>query len=121
MKNQRQEIRLKEEHKLTFVIVSEDKNPIDSNSYFAFTENISSGGIKILTNKLLEKGVLLEIDLSLGRKNKVFTLFGKVQWIKHLYDGELFAIGVMFEDNPPEKIMALMEYIFKNKGSLLKE
>lgn len=121
MKNQRKELRLKEEHKLTFAIVSEDKNPIDGNIYLAFSEDISSGGIKILSNKLLEKGTLLEIELSLGRKNKVIHLIGRVQWIKHLYDGELFAIGVMFEDNPPEITMSLMEYIFKKKGSLIKE
>lgn len=121
MKNQRKEIRLKEEHKLTFVIVSEDKNQIGENSYLAFTEDISSGGIKIITNKLLEIGMLLDIELSLGRKNKAIHLIGRVQWIKHLYDGEPFAIGVMFEDNPPENIMTLMEYIFKKKGSLIKE
>lgn len=121
MKNQRKEIRLKEEHKLTFMIVSEDKNPIDENSYLAFTENVSSGGIKIITSKLLEKRMLLNIELSLGRKNKVVNLIGRVQWIRHLYDGELFAVGVSFEDNPPESIMTLMEYIFKKKGSLLKD
>jgi hypothetical protein len=121
MKNHRQEIRLKEEHKLTFVIVSENKTPIDGNFHLAFTEDISSSGIKIITNKLLKKGTLLEIELSLGHKNRVIVLIGRVKWIKHLYDGELFAIGVRFEDNPPQNIMALMEYIFKKKGSLLKK
>ncbi len=121
MKNKREEIRLKEEHKLTFVIISEDKNPIDDNSYLAFTENVSSGGIRIITNRLLVKGMLLSIELSIGRKNKVVNLIGRVQWMRHLYDGELFSVGVKFEDTPPENIMALMEYIFKKKGSLLKE
>ena len=121
MRNQRKEIRLKEEHKLTFLIVSEEKNPLDDNTYLAFTENISSGGIKIVTNKLLKIGTLLEIELSLGGKNKAINLFGRVQWIRHLYDGELFAIGVMFEDNSAENIMSLMEYIYKKKGSSFKE
>jgi Tfp pilus assembly protein PilZ len=121
MKNQRKESRLKEENKLTFMIVSEDKNPLDENAYLAFTEDISSGGIKIITNKLLEIGALLEIELSLGRKNKAISLFGRVQWIRHLYDGELFAVGVMFEDNPAENIMSLMEYIYKKRSSSSKE
>jgi c-di-GMP-binding flagellar brake protein YcgR len=113
MDNRRQERRLKEEHKVTFVIISEDKNPIDDKTYYALTEDISTSGMKIMTEQLLQIGTLLRIELSLGGENKIIKLFGKVRWVEDLYDGELFTTGIAFTDNPPRKIMNLIEHVFK--------
>lgn len=113
MKNRRQEGRIKEEHRVTFMIITEDKNPIDEKTYYALTEDISTSGMKILTEKLLKIGTLLKIELSLWREKKIVDLYGRVHWVKELYDGGLFATGIGFEDTPPKNIMYLMEHVFK--------
>ena len=95
------------------MIISEDKNPINDETYYALTEDISTSGMKILTEKLLQIGTMLKIELSLWGENKIIDLYGRVRWIKELYDGGLFATGIVFEDTPPKNIMYLMEHVFK--------
>lgn len=113
MQNRRQEGRLSEEHKVTYVIVSKDKNPIDNEIYYALTEDISTSGMKLLTEKALNIGTLIKIELSLGGEKKNINLFGEVRWVKNLYDDELFKTGITFIKNPPKNIISLMEHVFK--------
>jgi c-di-GMP-binding flagellar brake protein YcgR len=113
MQNRRQEGRLSEEHKVTYVIVSEEKNPIDDKIYYALTEDISTSGMKLITEKPLEIGTFVKIELSLGGEKKFINLFGEVRWIKNLYDDELFTTGITFVKNPPKNIITLMEHVFK--------
>ena len=113
MKNRRQEGRLCEELKVTYVLVSEDKNPIDDKIYYALTEDISSSGIKLMTEKALEIGTWVKIELSLGGEKKIIDLFGEVRWVKNLYGDELFTAGITFVKNPPKNVINLMEHVFK--------
>lgn len=113
MKNRRQEGRLCEENKVTYVIVSEEKNPVDDQIYYALTEDISSSGMRLMTEKALEIGTLVKIELSLGGDKKFIDLFGEVRWVKNLYDDELFTIGITFVKNPPKNVINLMEHVFK--------
>jgi hypothetical protein len=113
MKNRRQEGRLSEEHKVTYTILSEDKNPIDDKVYYALSEDISTRGLNLLTEKALEVGTLVKIELPLEGEKQIIHLFGEVRWIKALYDAELFTAGIIFVKSPPKNIITLMEHVFK--------
>ena len=113
MKNRRQEGRLSEEHKVTYTILSEGKNPIDDKVYYALSEDISTRGLNLLTEKALEVGTLVKIELPLEGEKQIIHLFGEVRWIKALYDAELFTAGIIFVKSPPKNVITLMEHVFK--------
>jgi len=46
-------------------------------------------------------------------EKKFIHLFGEIRWVKNLYDGELFTIGIKFVYNAPKNIITLMEQVFK--------
>ena len=115
MKERRKEKRIKEESKVTFKLLSDDKLPRGKKIFYTLTKDISSGGIRIQTDTFLPINTLLKIELLLTNPPRSITAFGKVRWVKNLYDDELFEMGLEFVDTTPDSIMALMEHIYKKQ------
>ena len=115
MPDKRREKRVEEETKVTIRILPEDKYAHDKNVVFALTKDISSGGLKILTDKMLPVDTLLNIELTLAKLRKLVTVNGRVRWVKRLYDDEVFEMGLEFVNTPPESVMLLLENIYGTK------
>jgi Tfp pilus assembly protein PilZ len=83
----------------------------------AHAKNISEGGICIVTDQVIEKGVELTLIFSLPKidsEEKIKT-FGKVAWMRKLEDamneGEKYEIGFEFWDLDPKYIDVIKKYI----------
>ena len=115
MRDKRRENRVAEETKVTIRILPQDKYEHDKNVVYALTKDISSGGIKILTDKMLPVDTPLQIELTLTKLRKLVTVKGKVRWVNRLYDDDVFEMGIEFIDTPPEDVILLLENIYGTK------
>ena len=115
MPDKRREKRVEEETKVAIRILPENRYAHDKNVVFALTKDISSGGLKILTDKMLPVDTLLSIELTLAKLRKLVTVTGKVRWVKRLYDDDVFEMGLEFIDTPPESVILLLENIYGTK------
>jgi len=115
MPDKRREKRVEEETKVAIRILPEDRYEVDKNVVYALTKDISSGGVKILTDKMLPVDTLLNIELTLTKLRKLVTVKGRVRWVNRLYDDEVFEMGLEFIDTPPESVILLLENIYGSK------
>ncbi|MBN1224378.1 MAG: PilZ domain-containing protein [Candidatus Aminicenantes bacterium] len=116
MTEKRREKRVEEEAKVSIRILKESEHDTEGNIVYALTKDISSGGAKILTDKMLPVNTLLEIELTLPKMRKIVAVTGKVRWVKQIYDDDVFETGLQFVDTAPESIMLLLEYIYSSKA-----
>jgi hypothetical protein len=43
---------------------------------------------------------------------------GKVKWVRNLYDGELFEMGVEFMDELSDSILSLIQHVSKSERGI---
>jgi uncharacterized protein (TIGR02266 family) len=115
MPDKRREQRVAEETKVAIRILPEDSYKHDKNVVYALTKDISSGGAKILTDKMLPVDTLVQIELTLAKLRKLVTVKGRVRWVNELYDNDVFEMGLEFIDTPPESVILLLENIYGTK------
>ena len=112
MSEKRKEKRVEEEIKVAIKLLPEDKYQHGKNVVYALTKDISSGGVKIVTDKLLPVDTLLKIELTLAKIRKLVEATAKVRWVNRLYDDDVFEMGLEFVDTPAKSVMLLLEYIY---------
>jgi uncharacterized protein (TIGR02266 family) len=112
MSEKRKEKRIEEEIKVAIKLLPEDKYQHDKNVVYALTKDISSGGVKIVTDKMLPIDTILKIQLTLAKMRKLVEATAKVRWVNRLYDDDVFEMGLEFIDTPAESVMLLLEYIY---------
>lgn len=112
MSEKRKEKRVQDEIKVAIKILPEEKYQHDKNVMYALTKDISSGGVKIVTDKLLPVDTMLKIELTLAKIRKLIEATAKVRWVNRLYDDDVFEMGLEFVDTPAESVMLLLEYIY---------
>lgn len=118
MSEKRRATRIKEEASVSINLVSKEALVPGKKISYHLTKDISSTGIKILTNTFLPIKSLLKIELSFIKPPKLFSAFGEVRWVKTRYADELFEIGIEFVNTPEEVIKILKEHIKKTKESI---
>jgi len=116
MTEKRREKRIEEETKVSIKVLSGEDSDSENNVDYALTKDISSGGLKILTDRRLPVDTLLEIELTLPKMRRIVTIKGKVRWVNQIYDDDVFETGLQFVDTPPESVMLLLEYIYSSKA-----
>lgn len=103
--------RIREETKVTIILLSKDLVPPGKTFSYNLTKNISSKGVKIRANTFLPINALLKIELSLTKPTRLISVLGKVRWVKTLYAGESFEIGIAFVEPSSEDIRILTRHI----------
>ena len=103
--------RITEETKITITLLSKELVPPGKTFSYNLTKDISLGGVKIRTNTFLPINALLKIELSLTKPTRLISVLGKVRWIKTLYAGESFEIGIAFVEPSSEDIKILTRHI----------
>ena len=119
MEEKRKEKRKSEENRITITVCSKDKAGDVLSNIFALTRDLSLNGVKIQTDSKLPVDTLLKLELALAKSHKLISVRGKVKWIKELYDGGVFEIGVEFVDTSPARALVLLEHLYgksKEKG-----
>lgn len=103
--------RIREETKVTITLLSKDLVPPGKTFSYNLTKDISSKGVKIRANTFLPINALLKIELSLTKPTRLISVLGKVRWIKTLYAGESFEMGIAFVEPSSEDIRILTRHI----------
>lgn len=78
----------------------------------SLTENMSLCGLKIVTDALIPKDALFEVEISLMWSFKTIHVTGKVIWINDLTD-TFYEMGVEIVEAPEENIRILTEHLAK--------
>ena len=110
-KDKREAKRITEETKITITLLSTDLVPPGKTFSYNLTKDISLKGVKIRANTFLPINALLKIELSLTKPARLFSVLGKVRWVKTLYAGESFEMGIAFMDPSSEDIKILKRHI----------
>lgn len=111
MEEKRKAERLKELNEITITVISGEENLPKEKVFHNYSEDISVGGAKIQANILLPVDTVLKIDFTLKTLHKQITAFGKVKWIKVIFEDKSYQAGVEFVDTPKEAIKKLEDYI----------
>ena len=118
MKNRRKEPRRKEENQVGLSLSSGRPLPNGQESIQVLTQDISTGGLRILTDVQLEARSRMTVRLVLTRTRKVLELEGEVRWVTPVYENELFEVGIEFMDIPPAKALLLLKHVYGDTRSL---
>ena len=103
--------RIIEENKVTITPIYKDELPSGEKIIYPLTKDISSGGVKILTNTFLPINTFLRIELSLKNAPRLIIAIGEVRWAKKRYAEELFETGIEFIDMSPGSNNILKKHI----------
>ena len=118
MKNRRKEPRRKEENQVSLSLSAGGTLPNGRESIQVLTQDISTGGLRVLADVRLEPHTRMRVRLVLSRTRKVLELEGEVRWATPVYEDELFEVGIEFLDIPPPKALLLLKHIYGDTRSL---
>jgi c-di-GMP-binding flagellar brake protein YcgR len=112
MKERRKEPRKKEENKIIIRLNQGSKTSGGKNEVHALTQDISSGGVRVLTDRHLSAGDHLELELLLSKTKQILRLSGEVKWVHSVFEGELYEVGIEFLNVEPGQRMLLLKHIY---------
>jgi hypothetical protein len=117
VRERRKEPRRKEENQGTLLLSSGRSWPNGQKSIQALTQDISTGGIRILCDVRVPINTGVKIKLALSRTHKLLNLEGQVRWINPVYEEELFEMGIEFIHVSPQKAMLLLKHVYGDTRS----
>ena len=109
--NDRKEQRFEEENKVV-IEWANYKNPKRNNAIYAFTKDIALAGSKILTDINFPIDTILMITLTLSRSRKVIKVAANVRWVKPVFNGDLYEVGLEFIHDFPQTLSILIRHLF---------
>jgi len=112
MKDRRRDVRLVEENKVVVSSLTGEVRPGASTIHYSLTQDISMGGVRLITGARLGAGDRVRLDITLSRTRKRIRAVAEVRWVRELYDREVFEVGLQFADLDPDDEFALMDHIF---------
>jgi c-di-GMP-binding flagellar brake protein YcgR len=118
MKNRRKEPRRKEENQVALSLSSGKPLPNGKKSIQVLTQDISTGGLRVLTDVPLAAQSRMVVRLVLSRTRKVLELEGQVRWVTPVYEDDLFEVGIEFRDISPSKALFLLKHVYGDTRSL---
>lgn len=110
-KERRRNKRKEEENWVEIDRVSDKRNP-EKETVTAFSENISLGGMKIITDHKYQVNTLLNLKISLRNSRRIIFMRGRVRWIKRQMEKDLYEMGVEFVDASPNRLMILISHLY---------
>jgi c-di-GMP-binding flagellar brake protein YcgR len=116
MKDRRRDVRVLEENKVVVSLMTGEVRPGRSGTSCCLTQDISMGGVRLMTAAVLETGARGRLDIKLGRSKKCVRAVAEVRWVRDVYGGEVFEAGLQFVGLDPEAEFALMNHIFGSKN-----
>jgi hypothetical protein len=107
----RNHIRIIEENRAVIRYIAEDMDSGKSKEIFTLTKDISKGGARVFTDVIFSVGTVFKITVVLSRSKEIVEFYGKVKWVRNLYDGELFEMGVKFMDKISDSVLSLIKHV----------
>ena len=107
----RRELRFNEENKVV-IEWAQHKDLRHSNKILAFTQDLSVGGAKILTDINFPVGTIFMINLTLSRSRQNIRVAANVRWTAPVFDGKLYEIGLQLIHDFPDTVSCLIRHLF---------
>ena len=111
-RERRREGRLAEENKVVIELLTNGRASAENVILNALTKDISPGGIRVMTDKLLPVDTLLKLEIVLSRRRRLVRAMGAVRWTRSVYGEDMFEIGIEFTQISPEEKMFLLEHTY---------
>lgn len=116
MDDLRKEKRISEENKVRVTTLPHVDNPLGRKDFHALTKDISLGGMRLITHIKLFVKTPLKIELTSSKTRKLIHIDAEVRWIKEVYEGELYEVGLQYRDTSPAKVLMLLDHIYGKKA-----
>lgn len=116
--DKRKEPRLKIRVKVKLVLPlgeTEEKLEEKKDEVWAFTQEISAGGLRLILPFTLEKNQKIPLDIYLA-SDKVLKVIAEVRWQRRSLISGLYETGFEFSFMPPEERITLMEFLYLKKS-----
>ncbi|MFC2161899.1 PilZ domain-containing protein [Acidobacteriota bacterium] len=88
------------------------KDPEHGNKIYAFTQDLSIGGTKILTDVSFPIDTVFMITLTLSRSRQIIKVAANVRWVKPVINEDLYEIGLEFIHDFNQSVTGLMKHLF---------
>ena len=88
------------------------KDPEHDNKIYAFTQDISLGGTKVLTNINFPIDTVIMISLTLSRSRQIIKVAANVRWVEPVINEDLYKIGLEFLHDFSQPLTDLMRHLF---------
>jgi len=114
-KERRREPRIKVETRVRIKLKtgeSEAPEQAKKEELWAFTSELSVGGLRLLLPLKLEPGKQAEIELYLPDLNKILRIEAEVRWQQSSFVGGLYETGFEFKSLSAEDRISLMEFLY---------
>ncbi|MFC2168377.1 PilZ domain-containing protein [Acidobacteriota bacterium] len=108
---ERKEERFEEENKVVIEWADYKEQQIN-NTIYAFTKDLSISGAKILTDVNFPMNTQFIITLTLSRSKQIISLSAKVKWVKPVYDGDLYEVGLELIHESPQTIAGFFKHLY---------
>jgi len=118
-KERRREPRIKVETRVKIRLKtreSEEPEQAKKEELWAFTSELSVGGLKLLLPLKVEQGKQTEIELYLPDLNKILRIEAEVRWQQPSFVGGLYETGVEFKSLTAEDKISLMEFLYLHRA-----
>jgi uncharacterized protein (TIGR02266 family) len=110
-REKRREKRLDEENKVVLRLIS-DKGGQDE-VYYAFSEDISPGGIKVITDTPFSVKTRFEVEMPLPKEKRIIRGVAEVRWVKSRPEGEIYEMGLEFVELDQQNKIHLLEHVYR--------
>lgn len=108
----RKDKRIKDMSGVAFQAMLESSEDDSTKICQAIIQDISLGGIRVHCDNYVPVNTPIKINLTLDRSRKFLSMYGKIRWIRSLYEGESYEFGVQFEQITPQDSMNLLQHLF---------
>jgi hypothetical protein len=115
MAERRREKRNSEVNRVSIEYLIEEPIEKMKRSSHGLMEDISLGGIKILSDTFFPVGKVIKVVLTLKGNTKPIYMIGKVKWNKNI-SNEVYEVGLEIVDTFKETIQALIEHFYGNEN-----
>jgi Tfp pilus assembly protein PilZ len=111
-KERRCEPRRKEELPIEMEVLPGQGVSSHTGVLYAQIKNISPGGVKIHSSVSLSGGTSVKLKITLPDSGKSIDPVGRVIWGAKVGSGDVYEIGIKFQNTPPLILSTLLEYVY---------
>ncbi len=112
MNDRRREVRVAGEHRVVLDRPSVEASMASGGEFVYLTSDLSAGGIRVLTDSPWPVDARVSIELALRRPRRLVSGFGRVRWVRPLYERDIYEMGLEFTELAPEGLAAVLEYLY---------
>ncbi|MGA2533665.1 MAG: PilZ domain-containing protein [Candidatus Aminicenantales bacterium] len=112
MKERRRDPRFREENKIVLTLIPEGTAPRPKQTFYSLTNDISMGGIRIMTDAPLPVDSRVKLEITLSKPRKSIQAVARVRWVKDLFGKHVYDMGLEFEEICSADKLVLIDHLY---------